>query len=84
MKHCKVVGKLLPRLVAVSLSGAWQESKSKGYEWFQWQRFHQTLLWYRALWEEGQSAAGPDLYFGVFAARRQKSTSCSNIVTDKG
>lgn len=48
--------------VAMSLFDAWQESKQRCYEWLQWQRVHQTSLWYRALWEEEQAAAGPDLY----------------------
>jgi 4,5-dihydroxyphthalate decarboxylase len=48
--------------VAMSLFNAWEESKRKCYEWLQWQRVHQTSLWYRALWEEEQAIAGPDIY----------------------
>lgn len=48
--------------VAMSMYNAWQESKQRCYEWLQWQRIHQTALWYRALWEEEQVAGGPDFY----------------------
>jgi 4,5-dihydroxyphthalate decarboxylase len=48
--------------VAMSMYDAWQMSKQKCYEWLGWQRVHQTSLWYRALWEEEQNAAGPDIY----------------------
>jgi 4,5-dihydroxyphthalate decarboxylase len=56
--------------VAMSLFKAWQESKSKCYEWLQWQRVHQTSLWYRALWEEEQAAAGDDPYVWGFRGAR--------------
>ncbi|HWO41195.1 MAG TPA: hypothetical protein VNO43_05275 [Candidatus Eisenbacteria bacterium] len=48
--------------VAMSLFRAWEESKRKCYEWLEWQRVHQTSLWYRALWEEERKVAGPDIY----------------------
>lgn len=48
--------------VAMSLFDAWQESKQKCYEWLEWQRVHQTSLWFRALWEEERRAAGKDIY----------------------
>jgi 4,5-dihydroxyphthalate decarboxylase len=47
--------------VAMSLFNAWEESKQKCYQWLDWQRVHQTSLWYRALWEEERSA-GYDIY----------------------
>jgi 4,5-dihydroxyphthalate decarboxylase len=53
--------------VAMSLFNAWQESKRKCYEWLEWQRVHQTALWYRALWEEEQALAGDDPYLWGFA-----------------
>jgi 4,5-dihydroxyphthalate decarboxylase len=56
--------------VAMSLYNAWQESKRKCYEWLQWQRVHQTALWYRALWEEEQAVAGPDPYLWGFRDTR--------------
>lgn len=56
--------------VAMSMYHAWQESKQKCYEWLKWQRVHQTSLWYRALWEEEQAAAGPDIYPWGFRATR--------------
>ena len=56
--------------VAMSIYNAWQESKQKCYEWLQWQRVHQTSLWYRALWEEEQAAAGPDIYLWGFRKTR--------------
>jgi 4,5-dihydroxyphthalate decarboxylase len=56
--------------VAMSMYNAWQESKKKCYEWLQWQREHQTALWYRALWEEEQAAAGPDPYLWGFQGTR--------------
>jgi len=56
--------------VALSMFNAWQESKKKCYEWLQWQRVHQTALWYRALWEEEQSVAGADPYLWGFRATK--------------
>ena len=56
--------------VAMSLFNAWQASKRKCYEWLQWQRVHQTSLWYRALWEEEQAMAGPDFYTWGFQKTR--------------
>ena len=52
--------------VAMSMFNAWQESKKKCYEWLQWQRVHQTALWYRGLWEEEQAIAGDDPYLWGF------------------
>jgi 4,5-dihydroxyphthalate decarboxylase len=56
--------------VAMSMVNAWQESKRKCYEWLEWQRVHQTSLWYRALWEEERAAAGPDIYLWGFKKTR--------------
>ena len=56
--------------VALSMFNAWQESKRKCYEWLEWQRVHQTALWYRALWEEEQAVAGPDPYLWGFRSTR--------------
>ena len=56
--------------VAMSMVDAWQNSKQKCYEWLAWQRVHQTALWYRALWEEEQAAAGPDIYLWGFKKTR--------------
>ncbi|HEY1232429.1 MAG TPA: hypothetical protein VGH22_03530 [Candidatus Binatia bacterium] len=46
--------------VAMSLYDAWQASKQKCYEWLEWQRVHQTSLWFRALYEEERAAVGGD------------------------
>ena len=56
--------------VAMSLFNAWEESKQHCYKWLEWQRIHQTSLWYRALWEEEQAAAGPDFYLWGFKKTR--------------
>lgn len=48
--------------VAMSMFHAWQESKQRCYEWLEWQRVHQTALWFRALWEEERAVAGADIY----------------------
>jgi 4,5-dihydroxyphthalate decarboxylase len=48
--------------VAMSMLNAWQDSKERCYDWLEWQRIHQTSLWYRALWEEERAAAGRDIY----------------------
>jgi 4,5-dihydroxyphthalate decarboxylase len=56
--------------VAMSLYNAWQESKQKCYQWLEWQRVHQTSLWYRGLWEEEQAVAGPDIYLWGFRKTR--------------
>jgi 4,5-dihydroxyphthalate decarboxylase len=56
--------------VAMSLFNAWQESKQSCYKSLEWQRIHQTSLWYRALWEEEQAVAGPDFYKWGFKATR--------------
>jgi 4,5-dihydroxyphthalate decarboxylase len=58
--------------VAMSMFNAWQESKRRCYEWLNWQRVHQTSLWYRALWEEEQAAAGPDIYVWGFQKTRRE------------
>lgn len=56
--------------VAMSLFKAWQESKERCYERLEWQRVHQTSLWYRALWEEERAAAGRDIYPWGFGKTR--------------
>ena len=56
--------------VAMSMYNAWQQSKKKCYDWLEWQRVHQTSLWYRALWEEEQAIAGPDIYLWGFKKTR--------------
>ena len=56
--------------IAMSIYNAWQESKKKCYQWLEWQRVHQTSLWYRALWEEERAAAGPDTYLWGFRKTR--------------
>jgi len=56
--------------VAMSMFHAWQESKQQCYQWLQWQRVHQTALWYRSLWEEEQAIAGPDPYRWGFQSTR--------------
>jgi 4,5-dihydroxyphthalate decarboxylase len=56
--------------VAMSMYNAWQESKRKCYEWLEWQRVHQTSLWYRALWEEEHAFAGSDPYLWGFRSTR--------------
>jgi hypothetical protein len=49
---------------------AWQDSKRRCYEWLEWQRVHQTGLWYRALWEEERDIAGEDCYRWGFRETR--------------
>lgn len=56
--------------VAMSMYNLWQESKQQCYQWLEWQRVHQTSLWFRALWEEEQAAAGPDIYPWGFSKTR--------------
>ena len=58
--------------IARSMYDAWQESKRKCYEWLEWQRVHQTGLWYRALWEEEQATAGADPYLWGFRSTRSE------------
>jgi len=58
--------------IARSMYDAWQESKKKCYEWLEWQRVHQTGLWYRALWEEEQATAGADPYLWGFRSTRSE------------
>jgi 4,5-dihydroxyphthalate decarboxylase len=48
--------------VAMSVFDAWEESKQRCYEWLEWQRVHQTSMWFRALWEEERAVAGTDIY----------------------
>ena len=48
--------------VAKSMFDAWQASKERCYDWLEWQRVHQTGLWYRSLWEEERAVAGRDFY----------------------
>lgn len=48
--------------VAKSMFDAWQASKERCYQWLEWQRVHQTGLWYRSLWEEERAVAGRDFY----------------------
>ncbi len=48
--------------VAMSMFKAWEESKRHCYQWLEWQRVHQTGMWYRALWEEERALAGADIY----------------------
>jgi 4,5-dihydroxyphthalate decarboxylase len=56
--------------VAMSLFNAWQQSKQRCYDWLEWQRVHQTSLWYRALWEEERAVAGADIYLWGFKSTR--------------
>jgi 4,5-dihydroxyphthalate decarboxylase len=56
--------------VAMSMFNAWEESKQRCYKWLQWQRIHQTSLWFRALWEEERAAAGTDFYLWGFSKTR--------------
>ena len=48
--------------VAMSLFEAWMESKRLCYEELEWQRVHQTALWYRELREEELAVGGEDFY----------------------
>ena len=57
--------------VAMSLYNAWQKSKERCYAWLDWQRVHQTALWYRGLWEEERAATGDrDIYPWGFKKNR--------------
>jgi 4,5-dihydroxyphthalate decarboxylase len=59
--------------VAMSLYNAWQTSKERCYEWLDWQRLHQTSLWYRGLWEEERAATGSrDIYPWGFKTNRME------------
>lgn len=58
--------------IARSLYDAWQESKNRCYEWLQWQRLHQTSLWYRSLWEEERESGGADFYRWGFKDNRRE------------
>ncbi len=48
--------------VAKSLYDAWEASKQLCFAAQDWQRMHQTSMFYRALWEEERALAGPDIY----------------------
>ena len=48
--------------VAMSMFNAWQKSKELCYKWLEWQRVHQTSMWFRSLWEEERAIAGADIY----------------------
>lgn len=56
--------------VAMSMFNAWQESKNLCYKWLEWQRVHQTSMWFRALWEEERAVAGRDSYPWGFRSAR--------------
>jgi 4,5-dihydroxyphthalate decarboxylase len=58
--------------VAMSIFDAWQQSKQLCYEWLEWQRIHQTSLWYRDLWEEEQASGGKDFYAWGFDKTRSE------------
>jgi 4,5-dihydroxyphthalate decarboxylase len=58
--------------VAMSVFNAWEESKKRCYDWLEWQRIHQTSLWYRALWEEERATAGPDIYTWGFQKTKRE------------
>jgi 4,5-dihydroxyphthalate decarboxylase len=61
--------------VAMSMFDAWQKSKDLCYKWLEWQRVHQTSMWFRALWEEERALTGPDIYpwgFGTARAELNK------------
>jgi 4,5-dihydroxyphthalate decarboxylase len=62
--------------VARSLYDAWEASKQKVFtEQENWQRIHQTSLWYRGLWEEERAAAGGDIYpWGFTKCRHELET----------
>lgn len=58
---------------ARSLFDAWEASKRKLYaQQEEWQRIHQTSLWYRGLWEEERAIAGPDIYPWGFSKCRHE------------
>ena len=48
--------------VAMSLFNAWMASKQACYDELEWQRIHQTGLWYRGLREEELAVGGDDFY----------------------
>lgn len=48
--------------VARSLYDAWEASKQMCFAHQDWQRMHQTSMFYRALWEEERAMAGPNIY----------------------
>jgi 4,5-dihydroxyphthalate decarboxylase len=56
--------------VAMSLFNAWTASKQACYQHLEWQRVHQTALWYRGLREEELAVGGEDFYRWGFAATR--------------
>lgn len=56
--------------VAMSLFDAWMASKQACYQKLEWQRVHQTALWYRGLREEELEVGGEDFYRWGFKATR--------------
>ena len=58
--------------VARSLFDAWEQSKQKCFEHQKYQRVYMTSLGYRALWEDEQKIAGPDIYPWGFAKSRHE------------
>ena len=70
--------------VAMSMFNAWQESKNLCYKWLEWQRVHQTSLWFRALWEEERSVAGRDIYPWGFGAARKEIQKMLDYSLDQG
>ena len=56
--------------VAMSLFNAWMESKRMCYAELEWQRVHQTALWYRGLHEEERAIGGEDFYRWGFKKTR--------------
>ena len=56
--------------VAMSLFDAWMASKQACYQELEWQRVHQTALWYRGLREEELAVGGEDFYRWGFKATR--------------
>ena len=67
----------------MSMYDAWQESKQKCYEWLEWQRVHQTALWYRALWEESRRPRVRYLYRWGFTDTRQEVDKLLETVIGK-
>lgn len=70
--------------VAMSLFNAWQESKQRCYDWLEFQRVHQTSLWYRGLYEEEQAAAGRDFYRWGFRGTRWEVDKMLELAYQQG
>jgi 4,5-dihydroxyphthalate decarboxylase len=70
--------------VAMSMFNAWMESKQKCYEWLEWQRVHQTGLFYRALWEEERALGGPDYYVWGFKKSRAELAKMIEMCEKQG